>query len=128
MRLLIDTHVLIWWVKDASLISSKVREILADEQNIITVGAASAWEIATKVRIGKLSFPQGFLDTFNGSVRALGFESLDITSVHAVTGAQLVGDHKDPFDRLLAGQAICEGLILVSADPAIKRLGVDTLW
>ena len=128
MRLLIDTHVLIWWVKDASLISSKVREILADEQNIITVSAVSAWEIATKVRIGKLSFPQGFLDTFNVSVRALGFESLDITSVHAVTGAQLAGRHKDPFDRLLAGQAKCEALTLVSADPAFKQLGIEVIW
>ena len=128
MRLLLDTHVLIWWTTNFKLIPKRVRDELQSEDTEAFVSVVAAWEIATKVRIGKLKFNVAFLDDFDTSVRALAFEPLDITAKHAVTGASLPSKHKDPFDRLLAGQAVCENLKLVSADPAMKLLGADPLW
>ncbi len=128
MNLLIDTHVLIWWVKDARRIRGRVLDQLRRDETRVLVSAVSAWEITTKVRIGKLTFDTHFLDDFKGWVRALAFESLDITPAHAVAGARLPGPHRDPFDRMLAGQAQIENLTLVSADPAFKLLGIETLW
>lgn len=128
MRVLLDTHVLIWWTGDFKAIPKTIRDALRSSENEIYVSAASAWEIATKVRIGKLPLDWNFLDNFDESVRTLGFEPLLINSQHAVAGASLSGTHKDPFDRMLAGQAQIEDLTLVSADPAFKLLGVETVW
>ena len=128
MRLLIDTHVLIWWVQEPKKIRKTIRDDLSNDENEVFVSAVSAWEIANKVRIGKLSFAQNILDTFEASIRQLNFELLPVTAKHAVTGAQLEGIHKDPFDRMLAGQALVEGMKLISADPQFKLLGVETMW
>lgn len=128
MKLLVDTHVLIWWVVEPDRIPVRVRDSLRSTANNVFVSAGTGWEIATKVRIGKLHFPRDFLDNFDTRVLALAFEPLSITTRHAVTGAGLPGKHGDPFDRMLAGQAKCENLQLVSKDPAFKKFGVDTLW
>lgn len=128
MRFLIDTHVLIWWTTTFELIPIRVRDELQAEDAETYVSVVAAWEIATKVRNGKLKFDAAFLDDFETSVRGLAFEPLGITAKHAVTGASLPGKHRDPFDRLLAGQAKCERLQLVSADPAMKLLGADPMW
>ena len=128
MRFLIDTHVLIWWLKNADRIPRNVRDELSNGRNTVAVSAASAWEIAIKVKAGKLDFPQNFLDAFDDNLRALVFEPLNITAHHAATGAQLPGTHKDPFDRLIAGQAQADGLTLVSADPVFASLGIIAFW
>ncbi|MDZ4843109.1 MAG: type II toxin-antitoxin system VapC family toxin [Hyphomicrobium aestuarii] len=96
--------------------------------NTVFVGAATAWEIAVKYHIGKLEFDFTFLSNFDNSVRQLGFEPIAVTSSHAVRGAEIKAPHKDPFDRMLAGQALVEGATLVSADPAFDWLGVETWW
>jgi PIN domain nuclease of toxin-antitoxin system len=102
--------------------------LLKDEANQIFLSAVTAWEIATKVRTGKLDFESAHLADFDGMARAMSFEPLAITARHVVAGARLPGEHTDPFDRLLAGQAETGGLRLVSADPAFEVLGIPALW
>ncbi|MDX2259486.1 MAG: type II toxin-antitoxin system VapC family toxin [Hyphomicrobiaceae bacterium] len=128
MTLLIDTHVLIWWLGDADLIPLHSRAMIADPENEVFVSAASAWEIALKHRNGKLRFNETFLADFDGHLQALRFAPLTVTSAHMVRGAHLDGQHKDPFDRILAGQALVERLRIVSADRAFDALGVERLW
>lgn len=128
MRLLLDTHVLIWLRRDPDRLSKNVRELIEASANDIFVSAATAWEIAIKHRLGKLEFDAEMLDDFDARIRDMGFEPLAITSEHSIAGARLTGAHRDPFDRMLAGQAMAEGLVVVSLDPAIASLGVPTVW
>lgn len=128
MKLLIDTHVLIWWVGRSRRIPRATRDMLLDAGNEVRVSAATAWEIAVKCRIGKRAFDAAFLASFDDRVRGLGFEPLAITASHAVHGAAIDAPHKDPFDRMLAGQVLAEGLTLVSTDPAFEVLGVPAQW
>ncbi len=128
MRLLIDTHVLIWWVQEPKKIRKTIRDDISNDENEVFVSAVSAWEIANKVRIGKLRFAQDILDSFEESIRLLNFEHLPVSAKHAVAGAKIEAPHKDPFDRMLAGQALVEGMKLISADPQFKQLGVETVW
>ena len=92
------------------------------------VSAASAWEISVKQRIGKLAFDDSILGDFDTQIRSLAFEPLPMTATHAIAGARLPGSHKDPFDRMLAGQALAERLMVVTADPAIAGLGARVMW
>ena len=128
MRLLLDTSALIMWVRNDGRLSAKARRALESGQNSLFVSACSAWEIATKVRLGKLKFDADFLSDFDESVRGLRGEPLAMSALHSVTGAQLPSQHGDPFDRMLAGTAIVERCKVVSADPAFKLLGVETFW
>lgn len=128
MRLLLDTHVLIWLRREPHRLSRYARELIADGGNDIFISAATAWEIAIKHQLGKLDFDTAVLEQFDAHVRDMGFEPLAITASHAIAGAQLPGAHRDPFDRVLAGQAIVERLALVSQDPGIASLGVPLTW
>jgi PIN domain nuclease of toxin-antitoxin system len=92
------------------------------------VSAATAWEIATKVRIGKLQLAEEFLQNFLDAVEALGFRPLPISLRHGYEAIRLPGPHIDPFDLMLAAQSLAEDLVLVSADPAFNALGVSTFW
>lgn len=92
------------------------------------VSAVSAWEIALKHRLGKLEFDTTFLSDFDARIGHFGFEPLALTSPHMVRGAQLESPHKDPFDRMLAGQALIENLTLVTKDAEFKSFGVSTIW
>ncbi|MBS0240925.1 MAG: type II toxin-antitoxin system VapC family toxin [Proteobacteria bacterium] len=128
MKLLLDTHVLIWWLADPWRVPERVQDEIIQQASETFVSAASAWEIAVKTRTGKLAFDAAILDDFDNRSRALAFEPLPVTATHAVMGARLPGAHKDPFDRLIAGQAIFEGLTVVTADPAIASLGAKVMW
>lgn len=128
MRLLLDTHIVIWAVAKRRRLPKQIVEALVDPDNSVGISAVSAWEIALKRRSGKLDFNGDFLASFYDSVRGLGFEPLGLTATHMVRGAQLDSRHKDPFDRMLAGQALVEGLTVVTADPAFKAMGVKVLW
>ena len=128
MRLLIDTHILIWWVSDLDKIPKRIQALMRAEENEVSVSAVSAWEIAIKVHLRKLAFDRAFLDDFDASLLALAFTPLAITSGHAVAAAHLKGRHKDPFVRLLAAQARCEQLTVITADPHITALGALTMW
>jgi PIN domain nuclease of toxin-antitoxin system len=128
MGALLDTHALIWWVVGDDRISDTLRRRLGSADEDVFVSAATAWEIATKARIGKLAMPKGLLDDFVDAIDGLGFVPLPITLRHGADAGRMRGSHRDPFDRILATQARLEGLDLVSCDPAFAMLGVKTLW
>lgn len=128
MRLLLDTHALIWWVGARKRIPKPLQALLLDPGNDVLVSAATAWEIAIKSRIGKLEFDAGFLADFDRQVVALGFAPLAVTAAHMVRGAGINAPHKDPFDRLIASQALVENLVVVTADKAIAGLGAAVVW
>src|SRR5262245_28236411 len=128
MGALLDTHALIWWVEGDERISRQLRRMLGQPGEDIYVSAATAWELATKVRIGKLKAPKALLGNFVEAIEMLGFRSLPIALRHGYDAGQLPGVHRDPFDRMLAAQARAEGLALVSRDPAFEVLGVKTVW
>jgi PIN domain nuclease of toxin-antitoxin system len=128
MRLLLDTHALLWWWNDDAQLTAAVRSAIADENNSVFVSAASAWEIATKQRIGKLptwSMPSGGFDAL---LAADGFQPLPVAAAHAWHAGALPWAHRDPFDRVLAAQALLERMTLVSRDPVFAEMAVSTLW
>ena len=104
MRLLLDTHAFLWWVADSSRLSARVRGLVAELDNPVFVSAASAWEIATKYRIGKLPEAAPLALDVAGVIEAQGFEELSITVADAEHSGRLPGPHRDPFDRMLAAQ------------------------
>lgn len=128
MRLLLDTHALIWWLYDYRRIPPRIHDLVVISATDVYVSAVSAWEIGVELRLGKLSFDEQFLAEFDAQVLALGFAPLSLTALHAVVGSGLPGLHKDPFDRLIVGQAIAERLAVVSADPQIAALGAEVVW
>jgi PIN domain nuclease of toxin-antitoxin system len=127
MRVLLDTHALIWWAEGDPRITARVRELVMAAENVY-VSAATGWEIATKVRIGKLRLRSSLLPDFLAATDAFGFAPLAISMQHGYAAGQIPGAHRDPFDRVLAAQAIAEDLVLVTADPAFRALGAKTVW
>ncbi len=128
MRFLLDTHALLWWLTDDPKLSPRAKEVIADEANIILISAASAWEIATKHRLGKLDVAADAVTRFNELIEADGFEHLPVTYLHALKAAGYDLDHRDPFDRMLAAQSTLESATLISCDPAFKVFDTDVLW
>ena len=128
MKLLLDTHALLWWFTDAPELSGKAREAIADERNRILVSAASAWELATKHRLGKLEQAAEALFRFNELVAADGFEHLPVSYLHAIKAGSYQSEHRDPFDRMLAAQSGIEAATLVTCDAAFQGFGVEVLW
>lgn len=122
-RLLLDTHVFLWWRGEPSKLTSKVRSSIATA-DIVFVSAASAWEAAIKASLGRLEFP----DTIEAGVLASGFEKLVITFSHAERAGGLPPHHRDPFDRMLVAQAQAEGLTLVTHDRLLEPYEVEILW
>ena len=123
MRLLIDTHILLWADERPRLIVRPLRAAMRDETNDILVSAATVWEIAIKRAIGKLSFDRPIV----AAVLALGFEILPVAGVHAEHSGGLPRHHDDPFDRLIIAQAYLEGVVLGTQDRRIRPYGVATL-
>lgn len=128
MRALLDTHALLWWFVNDTRLSAKVRSLIADEANEILVSAASAWEIATKHRLGKLHTLPDVCSRFEELVAADGFAHLAITHRHGLRAGSYPYPHADPFDRMLAAQAEIEGLTLLTRDPAFKAFPVKVQW
>lgn len=128
VRLLLDTHALLWWFTDDPRLSSGARIRIADSANEILVSAASAWEIATKQRLGKLDGVPGAVRRFAELVAADGFLPLAINHAHALRAGSFPAVHRDPFDRMLAAQAEIEEVPLVTCDPAFAEFGIETLW
>jgi PIN domain nuclease of toxin-antitoxin system len=123
-RVLIDTHALLWWLTDDAALSTTARETLADPGGEPLVSAASAWEIAIKRSLGKLTAP----DDLPRRIAEEGFAWLPVTAAHAWQVGDLPQHHRDPFDRLLVAQAIIERLPIVSADARFNEYGVDVRW
>lgn len=122
-RLLLDTHVFIWWRGEPSRLPPEVKETIATA-DLVFVSAASAWEAAIKVSLGRLELP----DTIEAGVQASGFEKLTITFSHAEHAAALPSHHRDPFDRMLIAQAQLENLTLVTHDKQLEAYDVKILW
>ena len=118
---LIDTHIFLWWVFDDSKLKKKSREIIQDKKNDIFVSTASAWEISTKYRIGKLPEVKELIDNYNEVLKEAGFMELKITNVHAIRAGLLEIAHKDPFDRMLMAQAEIEQMTIITYDSAFKN-------
>ena len=128
MKLLLDTHALLWWWKDDPRLSKRAAAAIADEANSVLVSAASAWEIATKHRIGKLPGAEIALGKFNDLIVADGFSQLAVSYQHALKAGGFDTKYRDPFDRMLAAQSIIEGATLVSDDAAMKLFRVKCFW
>lgn len=128
MRLLIDTHALLWWLSDDASLSAVAREAMAETANVLVVSAACAWEIATKVRLGKLPGATELASDFAGFMLREGFTTLDITAEHAIRAGLLPGPHRDPFDRMLIAQAQAEGAPVVSNEAVFDGYGVRRVW
>lgn len=128
MKLLPDTHALLWWFTDAPELSGKARESIADERNRILEIAASASELATKHRLGKPEQAAEALFRFNELVAADGFEHLPVSYLHAIKAGSYPSEQRDPFDRMLAAQSGIEAATLVTCDPVFQGFGVEVLW
>ncbi len=128
LRLLLDTHALIWWLAGDEALSRRGREAIADEVNEIAISAASAMEIATKFRIGKLSGAALLAQNFEEIIAEQGFGELPISVHHARLAGEMKIAHKDPFDRLLIAQAQVEDLVLVSNEALFDGFAVKRLW
>ena len=120
--LLLDTHVVLWWLQDDDRLGPSARQLIADQPRV-SVSAVTVWEIAIKAALGKLEPPTDWPD----DMETEGFDPLPIGFAHAVEAARLPRLHADPFDRMLVAQARTEGFILVTADPRISRYDVPTM-
>lgn len=128
MSFLLDTHTFIWWIMADRNLSDRARSAIEDADSRRCVSAVTAFEIANKVRIGKLDFAQAIIDQFDTILDEAGFQRLAITPSHALLAGQITGDHKDSFDRLLAAQSSLEGLVLITADKAFESFDIERLW
>jgi PIN domain nuclease of toxin-antitoxin system len=123
MRLLLDAHILLWWLGDESLLPNSVRRAISIPENEVFISAATIWEIEIKRAAGKLEAPDGLLE----ALKMNDFAVLSINGAHAIKAASLPPHHLDPFDRMLVAQAIMENLTLVSVDHKLKSYEVATL-
>jgi len=128
MRLLVDTHAFLSWLTDDPALPAPARKHLARAGNTVLVSSASAWEIATKFRIGKLPDDGDLLADFAGYMVRERFEGLPISTDHAVRAGLLPGPHKDPFDRMLIAQAQAENIPVLSNDAAFDAYSIRRLW
>jgi PIN domain nuclease of toxin-antitoxin system len=128
VRALLDAHAFIWWVLDLPGLSATCREIVGDGDNEILVSVASSYEIAYKTEQGLLELPEPPGSYIRDRLVVNGFGSLPIQLDHALRAATLPRIHGDPFDRILIAQAQLEGLPILTADPAIGRYDVETIW
>jgi len=128
VNVLLDTHALLWWLFADRRLSSRAKAVLRDSQNQVSVSSASAWEIATKYRLGRLDSARPLVDDFSTLMRKAGFSELPMTSAHAIRAGNWDVEHRDPFDRMLAAQSSIEDLRLVTRDPVFADFGLEPIW
>jgi PIN domain nuclease of toxin-antitoxin system len=124
LKLLLDTHALLWWLAADKQLSDKAAKAIAEPQNIVFVSAASIWEVRIKESLRKIKLPAKLLET----IALEKFELLSISAQHADVVSALPKIHKDPFDRMLIAQSKVEGLLFVTADSTLQSYGINTLW
>jgi PIN domain nuclease of toxin-antitoxin system len=128
VRLLLDTHALIWWLAGDPLLSAGAKAAISDPENEVFVSSASAWEIATKYRTARLPQAAALALGVSGALASQGFIELPITVLHGQAAGGLPGPHRDPFDRMLIAQATLVDLVLVSNEVVFDRYAVRRLW
>ena len=128
MRVLVDTHVFLWWVEGDRALPPKARAALADPDNECLVSLASVWELAIKAGLGKLKLSLPVKRYVVENVAANDFRMLDIKIAHVGRVETLASHHGDPFDRMLIAQALEENLPVVTADPIFRKYGVKRIW
>lgn len=128
MTLLLDTHAFVWWLAGDSKLSKRARAAIQAPDHEVLVSAASAWEIATKHRLGKLPGVTAFVNDIAAAIASQAFTALAVTVVHAQRAGALAVAHRDPFDRMLIAQARSEDLVLVSNEKLFDAFGVTRLW
>jgi PIN domain nuclease of toxin-antitoxin system len=128
LDLLLDTHAFLWWIAGDPALSQAARTAIGDESNAVFVSAASAWEIATKFRIGKLPGVAAVAGDLSAVLGAQGFVPLPVTFAHGQAAGALPGPLKDPFDRMLIAQAMLDRMVLVSNEQGFDMYGVRRLW
>ncbi len=128
MKVLLDTHTLLWAKITPAALSRQTAAIIEDKRNEILVSAASAWEIATKVRLGKLLEAQAFERGFLESIEESGYTLVPIDAETALRAGRLAAPHRDPFDRMIAAQALAYDMPVLSADTKLDVFGVRRIW
>ncbi len=128
MRLLLDTHAFLWWIADDPRLSPRAAALIADGANQVHVSAASAWEVVVKTALGRVEVPEPVDRFLTAQLEANAFLPLPIHFRHALGLTALPDVHRDPFDRILAAQAIAEDLTLVSGDKMLRRYPVQVEW
>ena len=128
MRLLLDTHALLWWAHDPAGLSAAALRVIGDGANDAMVSVVSAMEIATKSRKGRLEYQSALADRFAAEAESRGFGLVSINCAHAERAGRYASSNQDPWDRLLAAQAEIEGLTLVSCDAKMADFRVATFW
>jgi PIN domain nuclease of toxin-antitoxin system len=128
VRLLLDTHALLWWLAGDEALSNTAREAISDPGNDVFVSAASAWEIATKYRLGKLPDAAAIAADIAGAVASQDFTELPINIRDGQIAGGLPAIHKDPFDRMLIAQAITADMVIVSNEALFNAYAVARLW
>ncbi len=127
MRLLLDTHVWLWWMLDSSRLSDSTRRLVLDESTTVYLSVASAWEIAIKYALGKIALPAPPATYIPSRAEGGEFHIVDVRLEHALAVAELPRHHDDPFDRLLVAQCIVEGFRLITADRRLAMYDVDLI-
>ena len=128
MEILLDTHTLLWAVLMPEYLSRRASLAISDEANSVLVSAASAWEIATKVRLGKLPGAAALERRFLDAMDDAGYALLSIDVPTALRAGRLTGDHRDPFDRMIAAHALALDIPVISADPLLDSFGLRRIW
>lgn len=128
MTVLLDSHALLWWLNDRVRLGSLARKLIEDAGNEVLVSAATAWEITTKYRIGKLPEVAPIVEILGEVIAAEGFGTLPITLPHAHRAGLLPGTHRDPFDRMLIAQSLTENLPLLTNEVLFEQFGVRRVW
>jgi PIN domain nuclease of toxin-antitoxin system len=129
LRVLLDTHAFLWWASErGARLSDRARDLLSDGTTDVAISIASVWEIAIKVGGGRMVLPDAVERYVPDRLRHHGFELMSIELQHAFRAGALPPIHRDPFDRMLVAQAQIEELPILTADPAISRYNVETIW
>ena len=127
MKLLLDTHVWLWWLSEPIRLSPIIQEAIANRENQLFLSVASIWEIGIKVANEKLSVPQPLSKLITNELVNDGVVTLDIKTIHALQASQLPYHHKDPFDRMIIAQAQVESLSVITADRVFQKYDVSIL-
>lgn len=128
MSILLDTHALLWWLSEDSKLTTAAYNSIADSEGTVFISAASAWEIATKNRLGRLPEADALVQNVSWYIADQGFIELPITVLDAEQAGRLPEHHRDPFDRILIAQALNRGLALLSNERQFDEYGINRIW